>query len=1522
MAPDEELRSAKSKPSADQASSSTGNKSKSSRRRSWHEQHHHLRDEVEVAESLVADAGGSKQVGSHGSDTPAKSKKGDGENHRGVSSGSRSPRRASCEQQQDVQVAEVTHRGSKRRQNQEGEGMASDVVASAWSSKRWRSESGVVLAGPPTPPSPLDRWDGGQPQVEIGVALLPSFESEKQFENSLDASFLDSTGAIGPAIVGKEKAGEGDSKNRKGNVSSSKAAVASKSRPMDVAESFQIDAIISEVSARIKNRVSRKKEVMVGSEQEKGPRKSDKGSVEAGMAQVLDHNVEDSGGSRSRKSGNRHRWDGEFGHKEKEQTNLHPSVHNAIEIRERDKRKEKGEESRDADLSRIEKEHVLEDLEPPATKGKNQDTNKRQTSSEERESQSSEWKIQEELRNIELEKELQNRIRRRKEESSERDRWKDDDRDRESRRLFDRREHRATEQRHKGKRGEHGQKIARETISMESGMKEMEISRRKGQENGSQVNCEESKILLEDKVRLGNRDERDMEGSSEHPTDQPREHSCGKSRSARRFDHYSADGLMSPYCEIRASPSSRMDGSSPIAEDRVLSMYTYQRSPSPAVFDGSRPLSRVKTGRSDWLEPTYSVSGSSGIQRHREGSLHIRDRVERCRWHTVAEEEVKSGDLGGSRRILDEGRDCSLSPYRSQDYHIPLPPLKPQLSRQEGFSRISAGRNAVDMRNVSNCEEVVLRDREPWRAAFQSGMTTFDMCASDELLPRDRVDRGRHSLQVNRPMCSPMVRVPSLAPLPPPPPFRPGIDNPSIFGPPGGASEEGSASREHGVLDRKLNIPHRRGEAAGTLGPGDAWRGVAISNWTSRNQGPGPGSTFPHYQPHHYGTHPPAMFPGMGRQFSGPPVFGPGGVGRTSMDMSFGGGRFIGPGNRLGDDETFHVQGRASGWHGLGEDDMWPPVLAQVEGREGQGLSNDEHRLGWDRTVGPMGGRPWERDRGAWDSRPRDGNIEFIPRAQIDPPYQGLSSGQGGSWGIPHEVKLGEGKFVDSPGLARGEQEEKCEEFSSKETSEAVLIAKPSEDDKSRKKATASMRTLLSKLDISAELAGPELYKQYISFVSASTAATRPNADVKEETEALVFLDDDCILEVDLEAEALLSQSWMLEKLLPPLPEGAFEDALCRYKKPEEENQIQKSAIGSFILPFNPLPVSCQHLVMQLGKQQPATVKADKLSIVTPSTALADVGTGTVDNITSKVDVDGANGTVISQKLSQSCDISVTPEEAISLIVTEYSIREAVDVKLEEKLHEDSLGYLDNQDLDSCLVEGKQEPCNMQEFVVNNKESMYRDSVVVHDPIVAEEVVTIDPDIHTYSNSHEHAITAVTQFESDCSEVCEPSTVHALVTLVEYSDTAKMGDSFQVEQIVNKEDEEQNVEEIASFCSGDANVLADSNGDINPLMDDHLIEDQQRVRESEEVGNESLECIADVQDQTCLGKHVGLKEAGICIEESVKELACFMFILKRNRIFIRIRTFQLTTWFHRRLDILTFKFPQFIRLQGILWIPC
>eukprot|EP01018_Ginkgo_biloba_P023912 Gb_19157 [translate_table: standard] len=45
-----------------------------------------------------------------------------------------------------------------------------------------------------------------------------------------------------------------------------------------------------------------------------------------------------------------------------------------------------------------------------------------------------EWQLQDELRNIELEKELENRIQRRREESGERDRWRDDDRDGEGKR--------------------------------------------------------------------------------------------------------------------------------------------------------------------------------------------------------------------------------------------------------------------------------------------------------------------------------------------------------------------------------------------------------------------------------------------------------------------------------------------------------------------------------------------------------------------------------------------------------------------------------------------------------------------------------------------------------------------------------------------------------------------------------------------------------------------------------------------------------------------------------------------------------------------------------------------------------------------------------------------------------------------------------------------------------------------------------------------------------------------------------
>ncbi|KAG6552039.1 hypothetical protein Mapa_006345 [Marchantia paleacea] len=1194
-------------------------------------------------------------------------------------------------------------RGVKRRQHGGGDGgslgaTSVPVPGSHRSSKRWRGDGseGVDSVGP------ADRWDGG-----ASDPVKESASSLGKGKQELDVKVADAGAGKITVTHGKEGLNM-EKATRKQRVS--RASLASDNRAITVMDLQETDGSIIDSNIRIKNKVSYRRESVTeitDSEAEKGVKENSKSTAEV----------------RSRRRWDRDGFKG--GAEEVEDGSARGMVGSEGSL-ERDKRKEKSVgRDRDVDGIRVQNGRKPGD----GTREVVLEAGGRPEASDEIDQRTNEWKIQEDLRNVELEKELENRIRRRREESGDRDRWRDDDRERDAKRHSDPREERTRDERHredysrrererhsdrhesrqhregsrpsegklredrhyesdreyrshreerqhvvrskdvddhgrgdrprdqdhrdrKGRdkvcsyeverrvrekgykddpsdrershvttpfvestdgRSEHRPKRAREGETGEGFLAERETSRQGGR-SGDPDTPAVNDLTHDDRSRRG-RDERDGDSRPERLRASPRD--SDRMRGKVKANHWRNEGSAaellregqpSPRQDTRASPSSnRMDyPSPPRLDDRRSPRYTSQRSSSPPHLDVACGPPRGKTGHGDWFEPSNSVSSSSGTQRRPPGaSLHVSDRRDRMKWVSGAEEEVKSG-MHRSNRSMDEAREGSLSPHRLRDQHMHGVLVKPPLHGQDTFSRgPMVGRG----------------DRERWRSSTQGGSTSYeggqlDHHIPEELSPRDRNERARR-MPMNRPPGSPMIRpqlaslpVPPLAPLPPPPPFRPGIDNPAVLGPPNGGFDDGSCSRDQGRGDRKGG-PLRREGGGGGIGPGDAWRGVNIGNWNSRNQGPLPGNAFPPFPPQ-FAPHPSpggGGFPGMGQQFPGPPIF-PGGGGRPPMDMGFG-GRFIGPGGHMGENgDGFLGPGRGAGWHGPGEGDdgRGPPLMGPGDGWEGPGPHGDDrHRHGrmeWDRG-GPMGVRVWERDRERelWEGRVREGASEFMPlRSQMEPPLQSTAFPPGGSgWGMPREPQvLNDLKpRPERPPYDIQESKRKPDGVVPKmKTAKSIGKTQVLNEGKRNKHATAAMQSVLSQLHISPELAGADLYNKYKALLPASDSEKQVHG-VEEEDAGSESADDDLNMEVDIEGEALISAPKLLPKLLPPLPEGVFEAAMKVYRKPEWENKLQRSKVGSFTLPFDPATVKLPSIKMELRSDFLAVSQDQHLSVGT-----------------------------------------------------------------------------------------------------------------------------------------------------------------------------------------------------------------------------------------------------------------------------------------------------------------------------------
>ncbi|XP_024540170.1 uncharacterized protein LOC112349641 isoform X1 [Selaginella moellendorffii] len=115
---------------------------------------------------------------------------------------------------------------------------------------------------------------------------------------------------------------------------------------------------------------------------------------------------------------------------------------------------------------------------------------------------------------------------------------------------------------------------------------------------------------------------------------------------------------------------------------------------------------------------------------------------------------------------------------------------------------------------------------------------------------------------------------------------------------------------------------------------------------------------------------------------------------------------------------------------------------------------------------------------------------------------------------------------------------------------------------------TEDMRQLMSRLSVSKELAGPEAYEEYLKFMTDEKIEA-PDVELEADEPAMASdLDDDFVLEADPEGEDLLREVDGHGLSEPPFLSSPFEDALKLYRKPEEENRLRKSLVGSFLLPL------------------------------------------------------------------------------------------------------------------------------------------------------------------------------------------------------------------------------------------------------------------------------------------------------------------------------------------------------------------
>ncbi|KAI5076561.1 hypothetical protein GOP47_0008626 [Adiantum capillus-veneris] len=554
------------------------------------------------------------------------------------------------------------------------------------------------------------------------------------------------------------------------------------------------------------------------------------------------------------------------------------------------------------------------------------------------------------------------------------------------------------------------------------------------------------------------------------------------------------------------------------------------------ILHGDRAL-HEKPGRKNKFE--ISLSSSSGTRRPRDQSWHAMSHGDQGKVFAGPEEEVRSWEPKVSNQDSDDERRRPYSHERIRDTSSPRGPL--------GRGHDDFGRGSDSALSKDSSMSKRKHENFSQSAAGPTKHRRMDDSTAE------RPDWSHQGSQGNRvPIDGPMGRplppnrhLGSSALLPPPPPYRPGVDNPTVMGAPSNFVE-GSNARDGGRYDRKAGGAHsRRSEM---VGPGDTWGGFGMGSWNAHNQGPvpGPGGLFPSF---------PQMAPGflgMGQQFHVPQVFGPNGS--RPVNMGFG-GRF-----RLGDGGSgfpAHASdhGPAMGWHRFSDgSEGHRPLSGFMHAWEGSGRYADERQRfphpDWDQFSQGITGGGWDGVSEPWQGQVGDAAFDGNPpHRQREDSYQ---------------ARMGDVSWLES-------ETDKVQpvEDSTVETPETSQVCTNSVAEKFLSKASKQFKERLQKLllhaNVQASLVDTELYKEYLSFLPPSEAkkiAIGANNHVGDST---AFVDQDLEFEVDTEAQDLLLSATPCPTIWPPLPQKAFEDALKVFQRPQD--RIQKSKFGSFVLP-------------------------------------------------------------------------------------------------------------------------------------------------------------------------------------------------------------------------------------------------------------------------------------------------------------------------------------------------------------------
>eukprot|EP01018_Ginkgo_biloba_P023094 Gb_02963 [translate_table: standard] len=610
------------------------------------------------------------------------------------------------------------------------------------------------------------------------------------------------------------------------------------------------------------------------------------------------------------------------------------------------------------------------------------------------------------------------------------------------------------------------------------------------------------------------------------------------------------ESARSPAYDGRTTPILSRFGGSPKSNGLISPVHVVEKSPSPSIHDIHHHLSNAKASRRDTLENGIDVrscigshsQGSKGwhfVETLDKGKMHLGTKeVLGCKEHVeVCTEREKYRDLSPSAKESEKCRNISPS-AKERGCNSPL-----NNSNVDDFSRTPAdtsdskGSGSLDVAFGLSRRHVLFGSAP----SASAGGTLRVRCLEE--MPYNRLHQAplkpnRHIKSPSRPQEPSLPARPSSL-LPPPPPFRPGIDNPSVLGPSSSFLEGGQYSKDQESIEQKSSGHLKRGDCSGGSGQ---WKRVA--NWNSQAHGPGPNNNFIPIH-HQVGGIPHEGFHNMGQQYPGPPLFG--GV-RPSADMNRSDVRYHMHNGR----DMFSGNSHAFGWGKQADDVCGPRVQNHLHTWDGPGSYADEShicgRSDWDQNRQGIRNRNWDQATDMWKGPTENTNMEFPTHRETD--YQGHQS-RDESWGGHQGPRVRNEKIRRERPPTESIEIKRSAEGPVKFVTNCPQRTVPSKERKPSRSGGDRTCSYLSKLDISAKLAGLDLYNQCVSLMGSRENMSFKGADMPTDA-----INEDLQLEVDTDAEALIHNFDPRFIVLPKLPVNVFERAMAVYRKVTEKTKV------------------------------------------------------------------------------------------------------------------------------------------------------------------------------------------------------------------------------------------------------------------------------------------------------------------------------------------------------------------------------